>query len=87
MNKIWFKRKLYGFGWTPSSWEGWLVMGIYILLSALLFIKIDVSASENDTLRGFAAPFVIITLILLLVTYTKGESPRWQWGEDKGDVD
>ncbi|MCX6717702.1 MAG: hypothetical protein NTU76_03445 [Candidatus Taylorbacteria bacterium] len=26
MSKLWFKRKTYGWGWVPSSWEGWFVV-------------------------------------------------------------
>jgi hypothetical protein len=24
--KLWFRAKRYGWGWTPTSWQGWLVM-------------------------------------------------------------
>ncbi|HEY7421948.1 MAG TPA: hypothetical protein VH541_08050 [Gaiellaceae bacterium] len=24
-NKPWFRRKTYGVGWTPASWQGWLI--------------------------------------------------------------
>ena len=26
----WFKRKLYGYGWTPATREGWFVLVVYI---------------------------------------------------------
>ncbi len=35
----WFKRKLYGWGWTPAKWQGWVVVlafVIFLLGSALL---------------------------------------------------
>ena len=27
----WFKRKLYGWGWTPARWQGWVVLVVYII--------------------------------------------------------
>lgn len=36
--KLWFKRKLYGWGWTPVKWQGWLTIIIYI---ALIFILVS----------------------------------------------
>ena len=31
-NGYWFKRKLYGWGWTPATWQGWFAIGVYVLL-------------------------------------------------------
>ncbi len=28
-DKLWFKAKKFGWGWTPCSWEGWTVTGLY----------------------------------------------------------
>jgi hypothetical protein len=31
--KAWFGPKRYlGWGWTPTSWEGWLVIGVFVVL-------------------------------------------------------
>jgi phosphatidylserine synthase len=82
MKKIWFRRKTYGWGWTPASWEGWLVMLVYFCLIIAIFQRIDAhSHSGSDTLIGFAVPFIALTVLLLLITYMKGEPPRWQWGQ------
>lgn len=27
----WFKRKPFGWGWTPVKWQGWLVILVYIV--------------------------------------------------------
>ena len=26
----WFKRKWFGWGWTPATWEGWVATIIYV---------------------------------------------------------
>ena len=29
---LWFRRKKYGWGWTPSTWQGWTVVGFILLV-------------------------------------------------------
>jgi hypothetical protein len=79
MNKIWFKRKLYGWGWTPATWEGWLVILVWFVLFVSLVKKMDHEWIKNTL-------FIIIsTGLLVYISYKKGEKPRWQWGKIKED--
>lgn len=78
--KIWFKRKLYGWGWTPCTWQGWLVLLVWIVLFVSLAYTMD-----HEWIKNLTFVF-IMTAILLFICYKKGEKPRWQWGkrlEDK----
>ncbi|HAO81675.1 MAG: hypothetical protein UV57_C0003G0009 [Parcubacteria group bacterium GW2011_GWD2_43_10] len=86
-NKYWFRRKLYGWGWTPATWQGWLTLLIFILIIPLNFYRIDsVSHSASDTLINFIPQTLLLTILLLIVCFIKGEPPRWQWGiPDKKD--
>ncbi|MCX6753676.1 MAG: hypothetical protein NTV03_01305 [Candidatus Nomurabacteria bacterium] len=79
-NKIWFRRKLYGWGWYPSTLEGWLVILVWALLFASLMSRID-----HEGLKNIFFVF-IITGLLIYVCYKKGEKPRWQWGKRKEDI-
>ncbi len=82
MSKFWFRRKLYGWGWTPSSWEGWIVLLIYLIYIISKFKKVDaLSHPGSDTLIGLTVPVVISTIILIGICYETGEAPRWQWGK------
>ena len=71
----WFKRKLYGWGWVPATWEGWLTLLVWAILFVFSMIKIDHEWLKN-TLFIF-----IITGILIWICYNKGEKPRWSWGK------
>ena len=31
MTRLWFRAKRYGWGWTPASVEGWLVMAAFMV--------------------------------------------------------
>lgn len=79
MNKIWFKRKLYGWGWTPVTKEGWLV----ILVWFAVFISL-IKTMDHEWMKNLGFIFMM-TGILIYVCYKKGEKPRWQWGKRKED--
>lgn len=78
----WFKRKLYGWGWTPARKEGWVATIFY-----LLFIVGVVSAAEmkliTETL-GIGL-FVFSTLAFITLCWRTGEPPKWQWGAPSSD--
>jgi hypothetical protein len=82
--KLWFKAKRYGWGWTPSSWQGWLVLAIFVMFEVWNFRRLDiVSHSASDTIRPFVIQTFIATGVLLLVCWYTGEKPRWRWGGDE----
>ena len=74
MSKLWFKNKTYGYGWVPASWEGWVILIIYIVLLTGFII--------NFKSNG-VVPAVILTIILLLICYKKGEPLEWRWKNKK----
>lgn len=83
-NPLWFKRKTYGWGWVPSSWQGWATVIIYVCLVVGNFYRIDaISHSGSDTLISFIPETIILTIILIAICLKKGEPPRWQWGRQK----
>jgi hypothetical protein len=84
MKKLWFVRKTYGWGWTPVTWQGWLIIVVYTIGILKIFKNVDSqSHSGSDTLIGFALPFIILTSLLIAICYLKGEKPKWQWGNKK----
>ncbi len=80
-NGYWFKRKIWGWGWTPARWQGWLTLLIFIVLITANAVRIDSSShSVSDTLINFLPETVPLVLILIGICYAKGEKPKWQWG-------
>lgn len=75
----WFKRKLYGWGWTPVKWQGWLVVaiGVGIFIAGMYVGETD--DAPGATLLGF----LIMLALIFYFGYKKGEKPKWQWGEKK----
>lgn len=79
----WFAAKRFGWGWVPITWQGWLGTLIYLFLvigdvvAGIAFEKI--SHSISDTLIFATPSFILHTILFFLLTYGKGEAPRWRW--------
>lgn len=76
----WFKRKLYGYGWVPVKWQGWVTIGVWLLLVIVFSLTIDESSPPREVIFTFVMPTVLLTGLLIRICYKKGEKPRWQWG-------
>lgn len=74
-NKLWFRAKRYGWGWTPCSWQGWLTLLIWVGLFVFSINKLDHEWAKNIIF------IFVITVGLIWVCYKKGEKPRWRWGK------
>jgi uncharacterized membrane protein YhaH (DUF805 family) len=79
MKKLWFRRKLYGWGWTPCSWEGWVVVLVWIIFFVSVMSKID-----HEGMKNIFFVFASVA-VLIFICYKKGEKPKWQWGKRKED--
>jgi preprotein translocase subunit YajC len=86
-NRSLLKAKLYGWGWIPAKWQGWLVIFIYIFLITILFIiredSIPGDPDSGSNFLVFGLPIILLTALLIFICYKKGEKPRWQWGIKK----
>lgn len=80
LNKYWFVRKSYGYGWTPATREGWLVLLLWFgaFISSLYLYRPTDADPYTGTVLALTA-----TALLLVVCYLKGEKPKWQWGRPK----
>ncbi len=83
----WFKRKIWGWGWVPATWQGWFTTALYIaLVSLLALVREEVIPGNPDSGSNFLVsglPFIVLTVLFIFILYTKGEKPKWQWGLPK----
>ncbi|MEK7158357.1 MAG: hypothetical protein AAB733_02190 [Patescibacteria group bacterium] len=77
--EYWFKAKLYGWGWTPAKWQGWLISLVFVVLLVWNGIVLGEAPTDSE-LRWYFVKTVAAIVILLLICWKKGEKPRWQWG-------
>ena len=74
----WFPAKRHGWGWgLPSSWQGWVVFGAFIVLLALGFVLFPPKAQ----LGALLAYVAVLVALLIGICWLKGEPPRWHWGK------
>jgi hypothetical protein len=74
----WFRRKLYGWGWVPAKWQGWVVLLVWVML--FTFSMIMIKENDHEIGKNFAM-MILLTIILIWVCYKKGEKPKWSWGK------
>lgn len=83
----WFKRKIWGWGWTPATWQGWLATLLYVALVTFLIITREEAIPGNpdsgSNFLVFGLPLIVLTGLFIFILYKKGEKPRWQWGLPK----
>lgn len=82
-NKYWFRAKIYGWGWTPATREGWMVMMLYLGGIIFFAMRVDDSAPVGEILRRFLLSVGILTTVLFAICWKTGERPHWQWGLPK----
>lgn len=87
-SKIWFKRKRYGWGWYPATKEGWGVLLLWLtaFISNEYYFLRDGDES-NMQVAKFLGITLLITAGLIIISALKGEKPKWQWGEKRGERD
>ena len=77
----WFKRRRYGWGWYPVTWQGWAAIAVYmvvVIATALLAPTLGMPM------------LALATTILVWVSARMGPPPRWRWGpgpDDDPDLD
>ena len=77
--KYWFPAKRYGWGWgLPTAWQGWIVIGIFA--SLILAGAVVLLPSRGPAV--FVAYAALLCVVLIVVCWFKGESPRWRWGDE-----
>lgn len=85
--RYWFKRKIWGWGWVPVTWQGWFVTVLYVtLISLLMLSREEVILGNPDSGSNFLVfglPVILLTALFILIAYRKGEKPKWQWGLPK----
>lgn len=76
----WFKRKVYGWGWVPSTWQGWLVLVFFLAVFVWLLVSFTHEPDPDAVAWQFLAKVFVWAAALIGVCYLTGEPPKWQWG-------
>lgn len=86
--KYWFKRRRYGYGWTPVSWQGWLTVVFFVGATIALAFVVLPSKPQQPTsaeLTVFLGGLALYIGAMVIVAVTEGPNPRWRWGKKPDD--
>ena len=81
MNKYWFRKRQglksrdLGWGWTPVSWEGWVLVGLLLLLitisAALLIGTTHSTNAELSSVLLFLGTVLILVGAAIAISHNK----------------
>ncbi len=78
--KYWFKAKTFGYGWYPSTWQGGIVVSVYLVVLGA-FVWWFVRNAKTFNVWLYLGGVLALTSILIFICYKKGEPARWRWGK------
>lgn len=81
----WFKRRRYGYGWTPVTWQGWALGVAYVGLVIGGALMLAASPAALDFLWAYLVIVFGALAGLIAVTRWKGPAPKWRWGRSSQD--
>ena len=79
MTTYWFKPKRYGYGATPTTWQGWaMTLGtVFVMVAVSLYLRL--TEQNLWALLAFDV-LALVTLAVICRNKTDGEW-RWRWGD------
>jgi hypothetical protein len=81
----WFKPKKFGYGATPTTWEGWAVTGAYCLVVWACVAATIAYRNSDAVLAGSISVIALATIALVIVSYVKTDG-RWGWNAGAGQI-
>jgi peptidoglycan biosynthesis protein MviN/MurJ (putative lipid II flippase) len=81
MNAFWFQPKAYGYGATPSSWEGWAVTAVYIVVVIAISLILEYRVRTFPSWAVGLAVIAVATVAFVWIGVKKTEGGwHWRWG-------
>lgn len=85
--KLWFRAKTYGWGWYPSSKEGWHLLLAYFAIATGFIVWSEITENGGNKISTVISSIavLVLTAALVYVCYKKCEKPEWRWETKKND--
>jgi hypothetical protein len=79
----WFRPKRYGYGATPTAWQGWLLTFAFVATLAGTLETLYSGIGGSLAHKIAMASSVILLVLYVLLARKKTDGPwRWRWGPD-----
>jgi hypothetical protein len=89
MNEPWFRQRRYGYGSSPSTWQGWATIIAFpiILIVVALVIFGEFPVPDGQALGRIVGFLVFVAVALyVFLTFVRAKTTgewRWRWGDDQ----
>ena len=81
MNEFWFKPKTFGYGATPTTWQGWALVTLYFAIIALATAALIGPETPLSVWIAWAAIVIVVTFAASWIMRQKTDGQwRWRWG-------
>jgi hypothetical protein len=84
MKKYWFKQKQTGYGFVPTTWEGWASTVITLVLIFIIgrVNNLFTATMTGDDVFQFLVDFVILTVLFIIFIRNRVEGGfKWKKNE------
>ncbi len=77
----WFRPKRYGYGATPNTWQGWLLLVAFVVLTAGIMAALEFGIGGPAAHQIAIAAVMILAALFTWIVWKKTDGPwRWRWG-------
>ena len=85
MPRYWFRQKTFGYGATPNTWQGWLLIVASAVATVAVIIAADFQRDNATRLLMILIGLPVILVPTVLISRVKTEGGwRWRWGAKDG---
>lgn len=83
MTRLWFRARTHGWGWSPASLEGWVVVAAFLVLvaagTAVFLYRLRAGSDAGIAGALFVLWIAALGSALTAIAWTTGEPPHWRW--------
>ena len=80
-NEFWFRPKTFGYGATPTTWQGWAVIAGYGLVILGCVAAMSLRKESLATIASSIVIMIVATVTMVAVCVQKTDGAwRWSWG-------
>ena len=83
-HEYWFKPKTFGYGATPTTWEGWTLVTVYTLVLVAGIVAMTLRKESFAIDIASLAVIGVVTVVMVVVSVQKTDGAwHWSWGAKK----
>jgi hypothetical protein len=88
MARYWFRPRRYGYGATPTTWEGWTLTVAVAAIVAISVVAMNLLADRANFAVWIAWAAIIAAVVVSFVRISRQRTDgewRWRWNAPRPD--